>query len=69
LSFVSSIFLSFNLKKILIISGVSFFALHALYFISVLGVNVPINDDWNWIPFAEKVVNGENFWEFEFFWD
>jgi hypothetical protein len=58
-----------NLKKILIISGVSFFALHTLFFISFFGINVPISDDWHWIPFAEKALNGENFWDFDFFWE
>jgi hypothetical protein len=62
-------FLHTHLKKILIISGVSFFSLHTLFFISFFGVNVPISDDWAWIPFAEMVLNGENFWDFRFFWE
>jgi hypothetical protein len=65
----SEIFRSINFKRILIVSGVSFFALHTLFFISFFGINVPIADDWDWIPFAEKAVNGENLTDFEFIWE
>ena len=57
-----------NNQKKIIIFGTSFFALHALYFIYSFGVNVPIVDGWDLVPFAEMVVSGEPFWEFHTFW-
>jgi hypothetical protein len=55
-------------QKKIILFGTSFFALHTLYFIYSLAVNVPVVDGWDLVPFAEMIVNGEPFWEFNTFW-
>lgn len=59
---------NFNLQKKIILCGTTFFALHTLYFIYSLSVNVPITDEWHWVPFVKMVMNGEPFWEFHSFW-
>jgi len=56
-----------KLQNKLIFLGILFFALHALYFISIFNVNIPITDEWGWVPFAQMVLEGEPFWEFDEF--
>lgn len=65
--FLSNLFKNKNFQNNLTIVGVVFFALHALYFILRFSVNIPITDEWHFIPFAEMVLTDKPFWEFDKF--
>ncbi len=51
-----------NIKKIILICGVGFFAIHSFYFISVLGVNYPYIDDWWNIEIGISYYENEPDW-------
>jgi len=57
----------YNVKNLIIFSLVVFFSLHTLYFVHSFAVNVPLGDEWDFVPFIESYKNGGNFWEEQHF--
>jgi len=55
---------TYDVVMILSVIGSLSIALFTLFFIYSFGVNIPIADDWTFVPFAEMVLNNEPFWEF-----
>jgi len=53
-------------EKIAILSMI-IFAFHSLFFVLAYSVNVPLTDEWHFIPFAEMVLTDQPFWEFDKF--
>ena len=49
-----------EIRSIIIIIFVAFFAIHSLYFLHSFAVNVPLGDEWDLVPFIEAFHNGEN---------
>jgi len=46
---------------------VSILALQTLYYIHVYGVNTPHQDDWQFVPLAQSIKNGDPFWQLKEF--
>jgi hypothetical protein len=53
-------------EKIAILSMI-IFAFHSLFFVLAYSVNIPLTDEWGFIPFAEMVLTDQPFWEFDKF--
>jgi hypothetical protein len=68
LNFLSKKPFTYDPITIFSIIGSILIALFTLYFIHSFGVNVPLQDEWDFIPFAEIVLNGGPFWEYPHFW-
>lgn len=56
-----------QIQEKIVIFSVAIFALHSLFFVLNYSVNIPITDEWHWVPFAEMILNEESFWEFDYF--
>ena len=68
LNFLSKKPFTYDPITIFSIIGSILIALFTLYFIHSFGVNVPLQDEWDFIPFAEIVLNDGPFWEYPNFW-
>jgi len=59
---------SLKSKKVIVFGIIGFALIHLFIFISILSVNVPIYEDWRFIPFVVSVKEQKPLSELEFIW-
>jgi len=62
------VFITRNIKTIIIFSFITISALQCFLFISFYGVDIPVGDDWEYVNFAKVVSEKGEFWKEEVFW-
>jgi len=62
------VFITHNIKTIIIFSFITISALQCFLFISFYGVDIPVEDEWAYVNFAKVVSEKGEFWKEEVFW-